>query len=248
MRARNLKPGLFKNEQLGSVDPLHTILFAGLWCLADREGRLLDRPLRICAELFPYRRGVTERRVDTMLGWLAAHKFIQRYEVSGGRFIQITGFNEHQRPHSKEGPSKIPALETNQHRPGSTPSTDLNPASTDLGNGEHALTPDSLNSDSGLRTPDSGYLIPDSGDPAVGTAVGEDACARARSRRDEAAPGSATRRISGRVKNGNGGTDPEETRRKVLKALEGGLDAATIALSLHVPLEQVRSWQREAQP
>ena len=70
MRARNLKPGLFKNEILGSADALLTILFEGLWCMADREGRLEDRPLRICAVIFPYRRTVTERRMNTMLQWL----------------------------------------------------------------------------------------------------------------------------------------------------------------------------------
>ena len=49
-RSRNIKPSLFKNEVLGVADPLYTILFEGLWVLADREGRLEDRPLRIKAE------------------------------------------------------------------------------------------------------------------------------------------------------------------------------------------------------
>src|SRR5262244_3073085 len=64
IRARNIKPGIFKNELLGAADPLLTLLFEGLWCMADREGRLEDRPLRIKAEIFPYpknlrRKGVT---------------------------------------------------------------------------------------------------------------------------------------------------------------------------------------------
>lgn len=49
-RSRNIKPGLFKNEVLGVADPIYTILFQGLWVLADREGRLEDRPMRIKAE------------------------------------------------------------------------------------------------------------------------------------------------------------------------------------------------------
>ena len=44
MRARNLKPSIFKNELLAVADPLYTLVFEGLWCLADREGRLEDRP------------------------------------------------------------------------------------------------------------------------------------------------------------------------------------------------------------
>jgi hypothetical protein len=75
MRARNLKPGLFKNELLGEANPLLTILFEGLWCLSDREGRLEDRPLRFCAEIFPYRRKIKEKHVDEMLWWLDANKF-----------------------------------------------------------------------------------------------------------------------------------------------------------------------------
>jgi len=134
MRSRNLKPGTFKNELLGSSDPLHTILFEGLWCLADREGRLEDRPLRICAELFPYRRQVNERKVDTMLQWLHEKGFIVRYgaeceEATGSdqtrnmtkrvtprtRYIQVAEFLKHQNPHKHEAPSKIPALTSSEH-------------------------------------------------------------------------------------------------------------------------------------
>ena len=38
MRARNLKPGFFKNETLAEIEPLGRLLFQGLWCMADREG------------------------------------------------------------------------------------------------------------------------------------------------------------------------------------------------------------------
>lgn len=72
--------------------------------------------------------------------------------------------------------------------------------------------------------------------------------AATRSRRDSEEQDRARRRIPGRLKQATAKeADPDETRRKVLKALEGGLDVATIALSLHLPLEQVRQWQQEAQ-
>ena len=54
MRARNLKPGFFKNEDLAELPFEGRLLFAGLWCLADREGRLEDRPKRIKAEIFAF--------------------------------------------------------------------------------------------------------------------------------------------------------------------------------------------------
>ena len=79
-RARNIKPGLFKNEVLGVAAPLYTLLYQGHWLLADREGRLEDRPMRIRAEVFPYREGLD---MESMLGWLEAAGFIQRYQVGG---------------------------------------------------------------------------------------------------------------------------------------------------------------------
>ena len=52
-RARNIKPGLFSNEVIAELPAFDRLLFIGLWCLADREGRLEDRPKRIKMELFP---------------------------------------------------------------------------------------------------------------------------------------------------------------------------------------------------
>ena len=104
-RARNLKPGFFKNEELAELEPLVRLLFAGLWTLADREGRLEDRPKRIRAELLPYDDG----NIDEFLQCLHGAGFILRYVVDGNRFIQILKFSEHQNPHVKEPASSIPA-------------------------------------------------------------------------------------------------------------------------------------------
>ena len=104
-RARNIKPALFKNEVLGVADPIATLLFVGLWTLADRRGILEDRPLRIKAEVFPYREGID---ADGLLAWLDKHDFIQRYEVDGKACIQINNFEKHQNPHKNEEPSELP--------------------------------------------------------------------------------------------------------------------------------------------
>lgn len=103
-RARNIKPGFFKNEDLAEMDPLSRLLFAGLWCLADREGRLEDRPKRIKAELFPY----DNCDVDQLLDDLQEYGFIHRYEVDGGKYIFIQNWHKHQNPHHMEVPSVIP--------------------------------------------------------------------------------------------------------------------------------------------
>lgn len=104
-RARNIKPGFFENEDLADCGLEAMLLFAGLWTLADREGRLEDRPRRIKAKLFAY----FDLDVDAALEALAARGFVQRYTCEGSPYIQVTNFGKHQSPHIKETPSTIPA-------------------------------------------------------------------------------------------------------------------------------------------
>ena len=104
-RARNIKPGFFMNEVLGEQDPATRLLFIGLWTLADREGRLEDRPRRIKSALFPY----DSFDIDPMLDRLRVDGFIVQYEVDGDRYIQLVNFVKHQDPHYKEKASEIPA-------------------------------------------------------------------------------------------------------------------------------------------
>lgn len=106
-RSRNIKPGFFKNEQLAELSFEYRLLFQGLWCLADREGRLEDRPKRIRAEIFPYE----DVNVEFGLRELAVKGFIVRYENETGRYIEVTNFFKHQNPHKKEAASIIPAPE-----------------------------------------------------------------------------------------------------------------------------------------
>jgi hypothetical protein len=103
-RARNIKPGFFKNEVLAEMPCEARLLFIGLWTLADREGRLEDRHRRIGAELFAFDRF----DVDSMLTQLQDGGFLLRYEANGVRYIQIENFVKHQDPHYKEKASEIP--------------------------------------------------------------------------------------------------------------------------------------------
>lgn len=104
-RARNIKPSFFANDDLADINPLGRLLFIGLWTLADREGRLEDRPRRIKAEVLPY----DNCDVDGLLDDLEQHGFILRYVVNEERFIQVVNFAKHQNPHVKESASSIPA-------------------------------------------------------------------------------------------------------------------------------------------
>jgi len=104
-RARNIKPGTFKNELLGEADPMLTLLFISLWTLADKRGRLEDRPLRIKAETFPYRENIN---INGYLTELERLGFICRYVVNGCAYLQVLNFEKHQTPHKTEKESVIP--------------------------------------------------------------------------------------------------------------------------------------------
>jgi hypothetical protein len=104
-RLRTIKPGFFTNDLLAELPPLGRLLFAGLWCQADRAGRLEDRPRRLKAEVLPY----DDCDVDQLLNALADRGFIRRYAVEGNRYITIPTFSAHQNPHVKEAASTIPA-------------------------------------------------------------------------------------------------------------------------------------------
>jgi hypothetical protein len=146
LRARNIKPGTFKNELLAAADPLYTIIFEGLWCLADREGRLEDRPVKIHLEVNPLR--PYERTVEA-LAWLCAQHFIVRYEVGPHKYIAVTEFRKHQQPHTREAKSEIPPPPNQEVVPA--------PCEAPPRQGSAALIPDS-----GFLIPDSGLRIPDS--------------------------------------------------------------------------------------
>jgi hypothetical protein len=103
-RARNIKPGFFKNEVLAELSLGTRLIFVGLWCLADREGRLEDRPKRIKLELLPF----DDFDVVEALNELESHHFIKRYTIEGVSIIQVVNFAKHQSPHGTERDSELP--------------------------------------------------------------------------------------------------------------------------------------------
>lgn len=105
-RSRNIKPGFFTNDRLAEKHPLTRILFAALWPIADREGRLEDRPKKIKALCLPF----DDHDVDSALDDLASgdDPFLIRYEVDGRKYLQLVNWHRHQSPHVREPESVIP--------------------------------------------------------------------------------------------------------------------------------------------
>jgi len=156
-RARNIKPGFYKNEDLAECSIWARFIFPGLWMLADREGRLEDRPKRIKGELLPF----DSQDVDPLLNELQALGFLVRYRSEDGAFIQISKFSTHQNPHYSEKASVIkpPELpESTPHQGGNKPGTLRENSEKTPPIKRGSQPPDSL-------IPDS--LIPDSPNPLV---------------------------------------------------------------------------------
>lgn len=118
-RRRYLKPDFFKNEFLSELPPIARLAFAGLWCEADREGRLEDRPKRLKTDILPY----DECNFDEILETLHHRGFIKRYLIGDAPYIWIPSFLEDQNPHPDEAKSKIPPY------PGPTPDPEQTPSS-----------------------------------------------------------------------------------------------------------------------
>ncbi len=106
-RIRSIKPEFFLDEDLARLAPLDRLIFVGLWCQADRCGRLEDRPGRLKVQVCPY----DDVDMKAALDRLVAAGFLVRYEAEARSYLQVRTFLRHQRPHSTEQPSVLPALE-----------------------------------------------------------------------------------------------------------------------------------------
>lgn len=103
-RTRRVHPDFFADERLAELPALTRLAFLGLLTIADREGRIEDRPARIRALVMPY----DAMDMGAALSELRAAGAIERYEERGTSCIQIVGWADHQRPHQHEVASKIP--------------------------------------------------------------------------------------------------------------------------------------------
>lgn len=152
-RSRNIKPGFFSNDDLVELPFEARLLFIGLWTIADRAGRLLDRPKKIKMDVFPG----DNVDVEACLAMLASGGFIRRYEALGVNAIQVSNWEKHQNPHVKEAASTIPYQGQSEASIVQAPcKNDAKPVKASEIPERAGLIPDSLN-----LIPDSGFLIPD---------------------------------------------------------------------------------------
>lgn len=107
-RIRTIKPEFFRHEELyeGEVAtglPLR-IAFAGLWTVADREGRFPWRPRALKLDCMPY----DQCDFAAVMDALASRGFVQKYEVDGVLYGMVPGWLKHQVINQREAKSIIP--------------------------------------------------------------------------------------------------------------------------------------------
>lgn len=112
MRIRTVKPEFWRSDDIDALELVDRLLFIGLWNYVDDEGRGVDRPASIAADLFA---GDLERdpegtsvRVHGGLKRLHAAGLIDRYEVGGRRYLVVVNFLKHQRI-NRPTESRLPA-------------------------------------------------------------------------------------------------------------------------------------------
>lgn len=157
MRSRNIKPGFFRNEKLGELQPITRLFFAGLWCVADFRGNLEWRPKRIKTELLPYDDGIEP---DVLLTELIQAGFVIPYTIDGCDYVNLPTFSKHQHPHKNErdAGTNIPILPDGY--------TKARPNTVLIRSNDGAKTePIGLIPDSRFLIPDSRFLKADSFDP-----------------------------------------------------------------------------------
>lgn len=104
-RIRTIKPEFFTDEDIARLDPVIRVAFIGLWCHADKAGRLEDRPARLKVVVLPY----DDVDFGAVLDALVAGRFVRRYAGPDGRaYLQVRSFEKHQRPRQDEVESQLP--------------------------------------------------------------------------------------------------------------------------------------------
>ncbi|MEN6423298.1 MAG: hypothetical protein ABFD76_15265 [Smithella sp.] len=111
-RIRALKPDFFKDEDLATLPFEARLLYQGLWCFADKSGRLEDRPKYLKAEIFPYDKIDIEKYLNMLCEPKIQDRpdkvFIRRYTINNRNYIDIPEFLKHQSPHNTEKESLLP--------------------------------------------------------------------------------------------------------------------------------------------
>lgn len=104
-RIRTIKPEFFTSEDIVSLTPLARLFYVGLWCEADREGRLDWKVGTLKMRYLPG----DSCDINDLANELSEAGLVVIYEVDGKTFAEIPAFTKHQVINNRESESTRPA-------------------------------------------------------------------------------------------------------------------------------------------
>ena len=105
-RIRSIKPEFFRHEELQELGAIPMLVFAGLWCLSDKNGVFEWKPKHIKLDILPF----MDFDIVEVMAQLEAAGLIQQFSDDSRQYGFIPRFNKHQTLQSKErdAPSRMP--------------------------------------------------------------------------------------------------------------------------------------------
>lgn len=100
-RIRTIKPEFFTSEDIVSLSPMARILYIALWCEADREGRLVWKPLTFKLRYLP----ADDCDISALCDEIVERGLVRLY---GEGYAVIPAFAAHQHINPRESASQLP--------------------------------------------------------------------------------------------------------------------------------------------
>jgi DNA-binding transcriptional ArsR family regulator len=106
-RIRSIKPAFFTSLTITSLPVPTRLTFIGLWTYVDDDGRAVDDPRLVKAEVWPLDDKITASVIGRHLGELEKAHLVERYVHDGRRYLRVRGWREHQVV-NRPKPSRFP--------------------------------------------------------------------------------------------------------------------------------------------
>lgn len=100
-RIRTIKPEFFTSEDIVSLSPLARILYVALWCEADKEGRLVWKPITFKLRYLP----ADSCDIQALCQEIVDRGLVRLY---GDGYAFIPSFSAHQHINPRESASQLP--------------------------------------------------------------------------------------------------------------------------------------------
>ena len=138
-RIRTIKPEFFTSEDIVSLSPLARLLYIALWCEADKEGRLVWKPITFKLRYMPG----DSCDIHALCKEILDRGLVKLY---GEGLAFIPSFSAHQHINPRESASQLPdhkeqpRVGTRQPRVGTGANLDVHPQVGREGKGKEGIT------------------------------------------------------------------------------------------------------------